>query len=55
MRSGTSYLSQDDFRQHFGLGKVSRAELVAVTWPDGTTSEVKNVAANQILTIAQKP
>ncbi len=53
VRSGTSYLSQDDFRQHFGLGKAARADAVTVTWPDGTTSEVKNVAANQILSVKQ--
>ncbi|MGH9363151.1 MAG: CRTAC1 family protein, partial [Thermoanaerobaculia bacterium] len=55
VRSGTSYLSQDDLRQHFGLGQAARADLVAVTWPDGATSELKNVAANQIVTVTQTP
>ncbi len=53
VRSGTGYVSQDDFRQHFGLGKAARADTITVTWPDGTTSERKNVGANQVVTINQ--
>ncbi len=53
VRSGTSYLSQDDMRQHFGLGQASRVDSIEVRWPDGSTSEVKNVEANQILAIRQ--
>ena len=34
VRSGGSYLSQSDFRVHFGLGKADRAEI-EVRWPSG--------------------
>ncbi len=53
VQSGTGYLSQDDMRRHFGLGKHDRAEAIDVRWPDGTTSRVENVKADQILEIRQ--
>jgi hypothetical protein len=53
VRSGTSYLSQDDLRQHFGLGAAAEAESVEVRWPDGTTTRRENVKADQTLLIEQ--
>ena len=53
VRSGTSYLSQEDMRQHFGLGSAAKADSVEVLWPDGTTTSRKDVAANQILEVRQ--
>ncbi len=53
VRSGTSYLSQDDMRLHFGLGAAERVSLLRVTWPDGSTTERKNVEANQLIKVAQ--
>jgi len=53
IRSGTSYLSQDDMRQHFGLGSAARVDHVLVTWPDGTTLERRNVEAGQVLVLVQ--
>ncbi len=54
IRSGTSYLSQDDFRQHFGLGDAKTVDTVIVTWPDGSTTTRRNVAADQLLVVAQE-
>ena len=51
--SGTSYLSQDDMRAHFGLGKAAQAESVEVRWPDGTTTRLENVKANRIVEVEQ--
>jgi enediyne biosynthesis protein E4 len=53
VQSGTSYLSQDDMRQHFGLGREKQADVVEVYWPDGTTTKLENVRANQIVQIEQ--
>ncbi len=53
VRSGTGYLSQDDMRQHFGLGTATKIDQVEVRWPDGTTSTRKDVAADQHLVIRQ--
>lgn len=50
----TGYLSQADPRVHFGLGPATRAERIEVRWPDGSTTERTNVAANRILKIVQQ-
>ncbi len=53
VQSGSSYLSQEDKRLHFGLGTRTRADLVEVTWPDGSVTRQQDVAADRILEIAQ--
>src|SRR5262249_34462127 len=54
VQSGTSYLSQDDMRRHFGLGTAARADSVVVRWPDGSTTTLEDVAADRVLEVAQK-
>jgi len=53
VRSGTSYLSQDDTRPHFGLGQATQADVVEVLWPDGTRTKLEGVKADQILEVRQ--
>jgi hypothetical protein len=53
VRSGTSYLSQDDMRQHFGLGPATQAEVLEVLWPDGSATRREGVKAGQFLTVEQ--
>ena len=53
VQSGTSYISQDDMRQHFGLGKALTVDAVEVRWPDGTTTKRENLKANQQIDITQ--
>ena len=48
VRSGGYYISQGDFRVHFGLGKETTTE-VAIRWPDGKTDLFPAVAANQLI------
>ena len=45
--------SSVDYVLTFGLGKIDTARAVTVTWPDGRIGLVKNVAANQRITIKQ--
>ena len=52
VRSGGSYMSQSDFRLHFGLGNAAAANL-AVRWLDGKTENFSSVAAGEIVTIQQ--
>ena len=52
VQSGTGYISQNDKRQHFGLGTATEAD-VSVKWPDGSVSKQSSVKANQVLTIQQ--
>jgi enediyne biosynthesis protein E4 len=51
--SGASYISQNDFRLHFGLEKRSKIDSIEVRWPSGTVDKVKDVSANKILTIKE--
>jgi hypothetical protein len=54
VQSGTSYLSQDDMRRHFGLGAETQADSLEVVWPDGTTTRRENVRADQVVEIKQQ-
>jgi hypothetical protein len=54
VHSGSSVMSQDDLRLHFGLGKAATVDLIEVKWP--TTQKIERftqVKANQILTIRE--
>jgi enediyne biosynthesis protein E4 len=46
-----SYLSSSDKRVHFGLGSESTAQSIEIRWPSGIVQTLKNVRANQILTV----
>ncbi len=52
VRSGGSFLSQSDFRLHFGMGKATSASL-AVRWLSGKTETFTNLAAGQIVTVQE--
>jgi len=47
------FQSSVDTRLHFGLGAKQNIDSLVVNWPDGKYSVIKNIAANQILTIDQ--
>ncbi len=54
LNGGSSFLSHDPPGEvHFGLGSATRADLVTVTWPNGTTTTLQSVAANQFLNLTQ--
>ena len=46
-----SYLSSSDKRVHFGLGSEPTAQSIEIRWPSGIQQTLKNVHADQILTI----
>jgi hypothetical protein len=48
------FLSSVEGIVHFGLGTGAQADSVAVQWPDGRASVVKNIKANQLVTIDHK-
>ena len=48
-----SYLSSNDKRVHFGLGKDSNLRLLEITWPSGAVQRVEGIAADQILTVTE--
>jgi hypothetical protein len=46
VRSGGSYLSQNDLRLHFGLGTAKSIDTLEVLWPGGTTQVFHGVAGD---------
>jgi Na+-translocating ferredoxin:NAD+ oxidoreductase RnfD subunit len=50
-RAGSSYLSSEDPRLHFGLGKETRVDEVVVRYPDGSVTRLRDVAADRIVAI----
>ncbi|HEV8392730.1 MAG TPA: CRTAC1 family protein [Vicinamibacterales bacterium] len=51
--AGSSYLSQNDLRLHFGLGAAKEVDALEVRWPSGRTETLRSVPAGQILTIEE--
>jgi hypothetical protein len=50
--SQSSFYSCNDPRLHFGLGKITTADL-EIRWPSGFRQVIKNVKADQILTVLE--
>ena len=53
VKSGSSYLGQNDLRVHFGLADATRVERIDVRWPTGEVETVRDVAVDQIVTITE--
>jgi hypothetical protein len=53
VKAGSSYLGQNDLRQHFGLGNSARVDRLEVRWPSGRVDVIQNLAADQIVTIRE--
>ncbi|HSE41227.1 MAG TPA: CRTAC1 family protein, partial [Acidobacteriota bacterium] len=44
-----SYLSSNDPRVHFGLGKATLVDQILIVWPDGSSEKFEGVKADQFL------
>jgi hypothetical protein len=53
VRSGGSYLSQNDLRLHFGLGSHPRIDRIEIRWPSGTQQVLSGVHADRVLAISE--
>ncbi len=53
--SSSGYLSQSDYRLHFGLGKLKKVDKIDIRWPNGKLQVLKNVKTNQLLRIKEPP
>jgi enediyne biosynthesis protein E4 len=53
VKAGSSYLGQNDVRQHFGLGDVTRAERLEVRWPSGRVDVVPDPPVDVILSVRE--
>src|ERR1700681_2720696 len=52
VRSGGSYISQNDLRVHFGLGKAETADI-EIHWPSGQVDKLTGIRANQVLIVKE--
>ncbi len=53
VQGGGSYLSQNDFTVHVGLGSVAAADRIEVRWPNGLEEHWAGVKADQRLTLTE--
>jgi hypothetical protein len=53
VRSGGSYLSQNDLRLHFGLGEARIVDSIEILWPGGKRQTLEKQAVNRILAIRE--
>lgn len=52
--SQTSYYSHNDLRLHFSLGRETQAAELAVYWPSGHVTRLKDVAGNRLVKIKEE-
>lgn len=52
-KSTTGYISQNDPRLHFGLGKNELVEWIEINWPSGKLQRLENIRTNQILDVTE--
>jgi hypothetical protein len=53
LRSGTSYLSQNELVLHFGLAGASKADQVEIRWPSGRKQVLRDVAADRTIVVEE--
>ncbi|MEK7724022.1 MAG: CRTAC1 family protein [Acidobacteriota bacterium] len=53
VQAGASYISQNEFRLHFGFGKDEKIESVEVRWSSGKIEKVSGINPNQMVTIRE--
>jgi hypothetical protein len=51
VQAGSSYLSSEDPRVHFGLGQAATVKELIVRWPGGKVTRRHDVAADRIVTL----
>ena len=53
MSTSVGYASSSAGPVHFGLGSDARADLIELHWPSGIVQEIRNAAADRILTVTE--
>jgi len=51
LQAGSSYLSSEDPRAHFGLGSADRVAELTVRWPNGQVTTLADVGADQVVRV----
>jgi enediyne biosynthesis protein E4 len=53
IHSGGSYLSQNDFRVHFGLGNSTKIDSLEIRWPSGKVETIRNLEADKFYSVLE--
>lgn len=53
IHSGGSYLSQNDLREHFGLGTATKIDSVEIRWPSGKVETLTNLEADHYYSVLE--
>ena len=53
VKAGSSYLGQNDLRVHFGVGTATRVDQLEVRWPSGRVDVVRDIPADQMISIRE--
>jgi len=53
VKSGSSYLGQNDLRVHVGLGAAASVDRVDIRWPGGRSERLEKLPLNQIVTVQE--
>jgi hypothetical protein len=53
VRSGSSFISNNDIRVHFGLGPATKVDSIQIRWPSGLTEIFAGVAVDKIQTLKE--
>jgi enediyne biosynthesis protein E4 len=53
VKGGSSYISQNDLRLHFGLEKNEKMDEVTIRWPNGTVETLRDVPADYVYTVVE--
>jgi hypothetical protein len=53
VRSGSSYISNNDRRVHFGLGSVGQIDWIEIRWPSGLTEMFEKPGVDRILELKE--
>jgi Na+-translocating ferredoxin:NAD+ oxidoreductase RnfD subunit len=51
LHAGSSYLSSEDPRAHFGLGDETQVAKLTIRWPDGRLTRLANVRGDRVLSV----
>jgi hypothetical protein len=53
VRSGGSWLAQNDLRLHFGLGNATRIDELTLRWPSGQVDTLREIRSDQIIIVEE--
>jgi hypothetical protein len=53
VRSGGSYISQNELRLHFGLGEHRQADEIILRWPSGCVDRLRHVPAGRTIVVQE--